>query len=185
MDDYLIRLARPEEAVLMPDLEIEAARRFAQIGRPEIADLPAQPVAFYRDCAAAGSLWVPAMAQSPDGPPLGLAAAARRDGMAWLAELDVVPAHGQRGLGRRLVEAVIAWAAGEGLPAVVLTTFRDIPFNAPFYSRIGFRPFVPGPGHPFLAEVRRTEQASGLDRMSPRVAMRLDLTPKRFRSSPP
>ena len=162
----------------MPGLETEAARQFAQIGLQEIADLPLHPVAFYRACAAAGCLWVATPARRPDGPPLGLAAAARRDGMAWLAELDVVPAHGRRGLGRRLVDAVAAWAAAEGLPAVVLTTFRDIPFNGPFYSRIGFRPFVPGADLPFLAAVRRTEQASGLDRISPRVAMRLDLAPR-------
>ena len=43
-------------------------------------------------------------------------------------------------LGRRLVEHVLEWAAGEGMPRVTLLADRD---NAPalaFYERLGFAP---------------------------------------------
>jgi GNAT superfamily N-acetyltransferase len=55
---------------------------------------------------------------------------------------DVVVAAGfrGRGLGRRLVERVAAWAAENGLPRITLLVDKD---NAPalaFYERMGFTP---------------------------------------------
>ena len=52
-----------------------------------------------------------------------------------LEEIDVHPDHGRRGLGRRLVSAVCAWAARGGHRWLTLTTFRDVPFNMPFHAR--------------------------------------------------
>ncbi|ETH81148.1 acetyltransferase, GNAT family [Bordetella pertussis STO1-CHOC-0017] len=43
-----------------------------------------------------------------------------------------------RGIGGRLVRAAIDAAAAAGLPAITLTTFRDLPWNQPFYARLGF-----------------------------------------------
>jgi GNAT superfamily N-acetyltransferase len=57
----------------------------------------------------------------------------------YIHELDVSPPHGRRGLGRRLIDAASAFAAAEGTPAVTLSTFRDIPWNGPFYAKAGFR----------------------------------------------
>ena len=42
------------------------------------------------------------------------------------------------GLGRRLVEAAMEYAQSEGLRCVTLTTFAEVPWNAPFYERLGF-----------------------------------------------
>ena len=39
-----------------------------------------------------------------------------------------------------------------GLPCLTLTTFRDVPWNAPWYSRLGFEP---APDEPRLAELLR------------------------------
>ena len=65
------------------------------------------------------------------------------------------------------------WARDTGLAAVTLTTFRDVPWNAPFYRRAGFTVVDDPP--PGLAELRAAERAEGLDRFGPRVAMRLPL----------
>src|SRR5690606_39828156 len=46
--------------------------------------------------------------------------------------------HGRRGIGTALVGHVIDVAARGLYPGVTLTTFRDVPFNAPFYARFGF-----------------------------------------------
>ena len=53
-------------------------------------------------------------------------------------ELAVTPAHGRRGVGRALVDEVLAWSAAQGLPSVTLITFRDVPWNGPFYEKLGF-----------------------------------------------
>ena len=39
----------------------------------------------------------------------------------------------------KLVLQVCDWAAGNGYASVTLTTFRDVPWNMPFYERLGFR----------------------------------------------
>lgn len=177
---YAIRTARPDEAGRILQVENEAAVLFAAFGLVAVADRASADPAFYRACIAAGTLWVAVpVGHAPAAgfaAPVGFAAMAIRDNAGWLAELNVLPAHGRRGLGRRLARTAIDWAAGQRLPAVDLTTFRDLPFNAPFYAGLGFEPFEPGAAHPHLAGIRRSEVARGLDAMQPRLAMRLHLT---------
>ena len=60
------------------------------------------------------------------------------------------------------------------MPAVTLTTFRDVPWNAPYYERCGFRTLTEAELTPELAEVRARESEHGLDPET-RVCMRLDL----------
>jgi len=72
------------------------------------------------------------------------------------------------------VEATCRWAARQGLLAVTLTTFRHLPWNAPFYARRGFRVLSPDELGPGLRAALRGERAQGLRR---RVAMRRPLDP--------
>lgn len=65
-------------------------------------------------------------------------------------------------------------AACDGVPALTLTTFTDVPWNAPYYLRCGFRVLDDEEIGPGLREIRRRERAHGLDRW-PRVCMRRDL----------
>ncbi|MNC68640.1 Acetyltransferase (GNAT) family protein [compost metagenome] len=44
-----------------------------------------------------------------------------------------------QGSGRRLIEAAKDYARSNRLYFVTLTTFTNVPWNAPFYSRIGFQ----------------------------------------------
>ena len=59
------------------------------------------------------------------------------------------------------------------LPAVTLTTFRDVPWNAPFYARLGFR--VIEALSPGLQAIRDHERDIGDDAFGSRVAMQIDL----------
>jgi GNAT superfamily N-acetyltransferase len=95
------------------------------------------------------------------------------DGVAHLWQLSVHPSVGRRGIGKSLVEASCEWAATNGYPAVTLTTYRDVPWNAPFYARLGFR--VIDDLTPGLSAIRDHERDIGDDDFSPRVAMRKDL----------
>jgi hypothetical protein len=69
-----------------------------------------------------------------------------------------------------------AWvtAAPDGHPALTLTTFTEVPWNAPYYERCGFRRLPEAELTPGLREIRRREAAHGLDRW-PRTCMRRDL----------
>ena len=56
----------------------------------------------------------------------------------YVAQLSVHRDHQRRGLGTALLDTVEAWAAKEGLGALSLVTYTDVPWNAPWYRRIGF-----------------------------------------------
>lgn len=64
----------------------------------------------------------------------------------------------------------MTWADEGGLPAVTLTTFVDVPWNAPYYRRCGFRPLPEPEWGPELARIRRDERVRGLD-VGARIAM--------------
>ncbi len=92
------------------------------------------------------------------------------DDLPHLEEIDVLPIHGRRGLGTALVRAVCEWAVVSGYPMLTLTTFRSVPWNYPFYARLGFVELSGETLRPELAAVVSDEADRGLDRES-RVVM--------------
>jgi GNAT superfamily N-acetyltransferase len=92
-------------------------------------------------------------------------------GVAHLEEVDVHPEHGRRGLGRGLVGAIHQWAVDSGYRSVTLTTFRDLPFNMPFYEQLGFEVIPADERSPALLSVLDDEARRGLD-PTRRVVMR-------------
>ena len=48
------------------------------------------------------------------------------------------PALGRRGIGSALLDRFVAEAKARSFPNAALSTFREVPFNAPFYARRGF-----------------------------------------------
>ena len=115
-----------------------------------------------------GLLWV---AVDHRDHPVGFALACEVGGNAHLDELDVDPRHGRQGLGRALVETVCEWASRAGYAAITLTTLSHIPWNAPFYEKLGFQILEPEALTPHLRELLQTETAHGLPAEN-RVAMR-------------
>ena len=77
-----------------------------------------------------------------------------------------------KGIGRRLIACVADHARKRGLASLTLTTFRDVPWNAPFYARLGFEMITTLT--PELREKREEETAHGLA-YDARCAMRLPL----------
>ena len=106
-------------------------------------------------------------------PPLGFACVDIVDGLPHIWQLSVDPRAGRQGRGASLIEAVCSWAATNGHPAVTLTTFRDVAWNAPFYERHGFQ--VIDSLTPGLRDIREHERAIGDDDFGPRVAMRREI----------
>lgn len=84
---------------------------------------------------------------------IGYAALKPIDDLAHLCEIDVHPDHGGAGIGRALMAAADAWARERGFPAITLTTFIDVPWNGPWYEKLGYAPFAEAdwpPGHAAL-----------------------------------
>ncbi len=78
-----------------------------------------------------------------------------------------------RGVGRRLLADVATACRDLGFSALTGTTFRDVAFNAPFYTRLGC--VEDNDPHPAMLRRRRVEQELGLDQFGPRLIMRLSL----------
>src|SRR5690606_34370472 len=98
------------------------------------------------------------------------------DGAAHVLELDVLRAAQGQGAGRRLMEAAEDWARSQRFREMSLTTFSEVPWNRPWYERLGFAVFEPGPERPELLEIIQDEKAAGVWQR-PRCALRKPLRP--------
>ena len=103
-------------------------------------------------------------------PPVGFTAVNTVDGRAHVASLGVHPDRGRRGIGSQLLATVCALAEELGRPAVTLTTFVDVPWNAPWYAARGFSVLPDERWGTELRAVWAAEVAAGIV-VAPRVAM--------------
>jgi glutamate-1-semialdehyde 2,1-aminomutase len=161
-----IGLAEHHDVPLLPAIERRACDMFLSV--PATASLPSclTPLENFEAAQRAGLLWVARVNAFPVGfalvEPLG-------DGL-HLEELDVLPEHGRKGIGRALLREVCRHAKAQSR-VLTLCTFRDVPWNAPLYERLGFQALGSEDVWPVLSERVAKEAAHGL---APhlRVAMR-------------
>ncbi|HEY0710411.1 MAG TPA: GNAT family N-acetyltransferase [Polyangia bacterium] len=173
MDDLpTIAPARPEHLPALAAIELAAATLLEGHAPPSVLQ-SVIPSASLRLAQQEGRLWVALAGDLPVGfafvEMLG-------PGRPHIEELDVHPQHGRRGLGTALVRAVLDWAARQQFAEVTLITFRAVPWNMPFYARLGFEPMAPHDVSPEIAAVARAEALRGLD-PDKRIAMRFRVKP--------
>ena len=133
---YSIRRARPSDYPLLPEIERAATTRFEGIDWLHHLDIDdVSDVTVIEAMARSGAVFV--AADDADAP-VGFLLAGFLDRALHIYELDVSPPHGRRGLGRQLIDAACAFAVTEGASAATLSTFRDVPWNGPFYAKAGF-----------------------------------------------
>ena len=155
-----IRPAIVADGDALIEIERSAGERFRDVGMPEIADDDPGSVDELAEYADDGRSWV---AVDDAGTPVGYVLVDLVDGNAHIEQLSVVPAAQGTGIGRALLDHVATWAAARGAPALTLTSFRDVPWNAPLYEHLGFRVLAEHEVGPELRAVRATETAHGLD----------------------
>ena len=159
MSDWHIRLARGADAEHLPAIETAAAALFEQ--DPALAKLglgTGRSVAEYRGLIAKGHCLV----AEAEARIVGFLAAQPFGRELHLWEMDVLPSFQGQGIGSILLRACLIDAANAGFRAVTLTTFRDLPWNAPFYARIGFVELDDPAAHPRLAAEIASEIEAGL-----------------------
>jgi GNAT superfamily N-acetyltransferase len=161
----LIRPVRPDELSLLPSLESAADTAFEHLG---IGPLPGPGTV--EEFAAALVVLV------AGDPPVGLCridALPAEDGGAsgaHLEQLSVHPDHAGRGIGRALLKAGCDWAAAAGYPHLTLATYRDVPWNGPFYASEGFVEI--GSVDDFMAARGLPPEEPVMSRFGARVLMR-------------
>lgn len=159
-----IRPATPADFAAIQDIEVRAGTLFRDIGMDDIAD----------DDPPTGDTLAEAacvLLAEVAGIPVGYARVELVGDQTHLEQLSVLPDHGAHGVGTALIEAVIEWARARGDDAVTLTTFREVPFNAPLYARRGFTEVPETEWSEAIRMLVTAETAHGLD-PAQRVVMR-------------
>lgn len=163
----MIRAVQEDDLPILQQIERSAGLPFADIGMPEIAADEPPLLADLRAYAEGGRAWV-----CTDGPPVAYVIVDVVDGNAHIEQVSVRVEYARRGIGRALIDHVADWARVRGCPALTLTSFVEVPWNVPYYERLGFvRTTDIGPE---LRAIRAQEAAHGLDRW-PRACLRRPL----------
>ena len=162
--DSSVQPARADELVLLPTLEIAADTMFGPFDHGAFPG-PGSPEEF------AAALVVLVVGE----PPVGLC---RIDGIgdgAHLEQLSVHPEHGRQGIGRALLRAAIDWSQAQGYEKLTLTTYRDVPWNGPFYASEGFVEL--GPADDWLVAHGLAPEEPVMARYGTRIVMARPLRP--------
>ncbi|MDO8069545.1 MULTISPECIES: GNAT family N-acetyltransferase [unclassified Janthinobacterium] len=134
---YAIRTAGSADLPLLAQVERSAAALFAQAG-PGLAWLAQGeplPLSTLQALQREGGVWVAADGHAE---PAGFLAAEPLDGQLFIVELSVALPHQRQGVGARLLDAAAAHARAQGCAGLTLSTYRHLPWNAPYYARHGF-----------------------------------------------
>ena len=168
-DQYTVRAAKSDDLAVLPVIEQAAAAQFRTTNYAALADFELASTAIDLEHE---NVWV---VVNGDDQPVGFAIVhVEESSVVHLHEIDVHPQHARQGLGRWLIEAVAKWAQEQGAKALTLTTFGDVPWNGPYYERLGFRKLEIDELSSALQAIRSAEAAAGLP-MANRICMQLDL----------
>jgi GNAT superfamily N-acetyltransferase len=131
----VIRPAQIGDVSKLAIVERAAASIFRTVGLAWIAEAAPLEATYLIKLCDQQMLWI---AIDDDEHPVGFLAADRVDGHFYIAEVSVVPSAQKQGIGTALIEAATHRAVAEGFERITLTTYRDLPWNGPYYSRLGF-----------------------------------------------
>jgi predicted N-acetyltransferase YhbS len=165
------RLAAPPDANAIRSIEFEAGQRFARIGMTGIADAPPMAQEFVKRKIEAREIIV---AVERGGMCVAFVMFEPQPAHFYVQELDVLTSHAGQRIGAALLEQVAQRARAQQVMQLVLSTFREVPWNAPYYRRLGFRDMNEADLDAALIARREAHIARGLDE-SKRLFMRRDL----------
>ncbi len=161
-EGYAIRPGTLEDCPKLPPIELAAARQF--VGRPELGastyDLSRlAPVEFIEGRVRDGLLFVLTYKDEP----VGFAFGTWEEGDLYLGEVDVHPDHAGKRLGKALIETYTAHGFANGAARITLSTFTEIPWNRPYYERLGFRVLPESEWNEFMRKDMAGQAKAGLD----------------------
>ena len=156
-----IRPALPSELELAVDIDRDACTAFGELDSALDVELPAEhpyalaEIARWNEILRAGHLF---FACSPGGEPVGFAALCLVDGIPFLDQLSVRRAAMRRGVGRSLMALAQRWSAPKG--QLWLTTYGHVPWNRPWYERLGFARVAQAMWGPELRAIVESERGA-------------------------
>lgn len=163
---YAISPALREDIDALISIDLAAGQLFATTGLiTGDALLDHVPATVFEQAIDSGDVY---KLHAPLGTPVGFILVSRRGGTLYLDQISVHPDHGRQGFGTRLMQHVCTLAKQRKLKLVTLSTFRDVPWNGPFYRKLGFR------------ELAREEMADWMLELERIQALSLDITLRCF-----
>ena len=167
----MIRLARPSDLPALAEIERSAGEIFREFGMDAVADDEPFSAEELTPFISDGRAWV-----ATDGSDLPIAYILVReiDDGAHIEQVSVHDDYARRRIGASLIETVAGWARQRRRRSITLTTFAEVPWNAPYYRTIGFAEVPVADVTPGLREICKEEEARGLTSW-PRVVMRRQL----------
>ncbi len=155
-------------------MEISASKLFLTIeGLDTFADDSCATEEQHMSAIEPGTSWT---AETDDGQQIGFLAAIPEDTALHIYEISVHSDCQKKGVGKALMERAEAHARALGLSEMTLTTFRHVPWNAPFYERLGFQVLKLEECGTRLGGILAEELGRGLPMPEQRCAMRKTLT---------
>ena len=152
-----IRAARVTEFPTLQAIERAAGLMFCDIGMPEIAQYDPWPLPVMAAHQDAGRWWV--AANDGDEPVAYLIRALLM--AACRSSRSPSTAAAPAAAWRALLDHAANRAAADSLPALTLTTFAHVPWNAPYYARCGFRVLDDAEVTPGLQAIRGAGSRDG------------------------
>lgn len=170
---YTIKKAESQHIPFLNDIELAAAALFSENSLiPEHILSEKLPVDTLLTAKEQGMLWVAVDAADS---PVGYTLLQVIDNILLLAQIDVRPDHGQKGLGTALIINVLEQVQKYGFSELYLTTFSEVKWNAPFYKKLGFTVLKDYELPAVIVNILQEEHECGLKN---RVAMRLKISQK-------
>lgn len=158
--NYAIRPARGNEVAELQQIDLASATLF--IGHELIdfgpSGVPTEPIPEprLRKGFGDGLIWV--AVDDLEDLVVGFILCSDRGDDLYIDQLSVLPNHGRQGLGGRLVRRGLQEAVARSHKRVSLSTFRKVPWNGPFYKRLGFREVPDWRLQPWQAEIREAQK---------------------------
>lgn len=139
--DFSIVFAAEQDTQEFPAVERSAGELFRSIpSLAWIADDTVMSPAEHNRCLKNGLVLA---ARDERGSSVGFLTAEMFGSCIHIWVIAVMHSAQGRGIGKRLIESAVSLGAAREMSAVTLTTFRNVPWNRPFYERVGFRVIEP------------------------------------------
>ena len=171
--DYIIRKTELSDVEHLPLVERSAGSAFKSLpSLAWIADDSVMSVEEHKHLLAKGLSWIALNSLSQTI--CGFINAEVIDGEFYVGEVSVSEAYQKKGIGSKLFETALTEAKSLGLSTATLTTFIDVPWNAPYYQRLGFVILTADKLPQYLKRKLQEEKLAGLP-LDLRCAMRKTL----------
>ncbi|WP_024795080.1 GNAT family N-acetyltransferase [Tomitella biformata] len=132
----MIRTARLWEILRLQEIEVAAGEPFRELGMLSVADDDPPSSECLMEAIEREMCWV---YETRTAGVVAYLAAIGLDASLHIEQVSVDPAFARLRYGARLIEHAEQDAAARGYPLLTLTTFTEVPWNAPYYSSLGFR----------------------------------------------